>query len=81
MPAYSYANRRDWRLLALRMDDHTQYFTFFQFARTAPMKMPHSPHHWLVAAIVALLALLTLSEAWGLVGLNGPQMALPYANR
>lgn len=29
------------------------------------MKIPHSRRHWLIAAVVAALALLTLSEAWG----------------
>jgi hypothetical protein len=29
------------------------------------MKIRHSRYHWLIAAAVAALALLTLSEAWG----------------
>ena len=29
------------------------------------MKLPHSRNHWIVAALIALVALLTLSEAGG----------------
>lgn len=29
------------------------------------MKIRHRRNHWLIAAVVAVLALLTLSEAWG----------------